>query len=120
MSVTIKEIEQAYSELAKQVVRTPMLHSPRLDALAGRRIVVKAECLQRTGSFKYRGASHALNSLSSDQKANGVIAYSSGNHAQGVALAARERGIAATIVMPDDAPENKISNTRDIIFYRNF
>ena len=112
MSVTIKEIEQAYSELAKQVVRTPMLHSPRLDALAGRRIVVKAECLQRTGSFKYRGASHALNSLSSDQKANGVIAYSSGNHAQGVALAARERGIAATIVMPDDAPENKISNTR--------
>ena len=112
MSVTIKEIEQANSELARQVVRTPMLHSPRLDALAGRRLVVKAECLQRTGSFKYRGASHALNSLSSDQRVNGVIAYSSGNHAQGVALAARERGVPATIVMPDDAPDNKIANTR--------
>ena len=112
MSVTIKEIEQAYSELATQVVRTPILHSPRLDALAGRRIVVKAECLQRTGSFKYRGASHALNSLDGDEKASGVIAYSSGNHAQGVALAARERGVPATIVMPNDAPENKISNTR--------
>jgi threonine dehydratase len=112
MSVTISDIEQAYSALAKQVVRTPMLNSPRLDALAGRRIVVKAECLQRTGSFKYRGASHALNTLNRAEKANGVIAYSSGNHAQGVALAAQERNIPATIVMPDDAPTNKIANTR--------
>ena len=111
MSLSIKDIEQAYSQLADQVVRTPLLHSPRLDALAGRRILLKAECLQQTGSFKYRGASHALNCLTDEEKLRGVIAYSSGNHAQGIALAARERGVPATIVMPDDAPKNKIANT---------
>ena len=85
MSVTIKEIEQAYSELATQVVRTPLLHSPRLDALAGRRHRREGGVPAAKPVASNMGASHALNSLSSDEKANGVIAYSSGNHAQGIA-----------------------------------
>ena len=94
--------------------RTPLMFSPLLDRIAGRRILVKPECLQHTGSFKYRGARAALSALDPALRARGVLAYSSGNHAQGVAQAAREFDVPAVIVMPMDAPQLKIANTRDL------
>ncbi|MEO0999461.1 MAG: threonine/serine dehydratase [Pseudomonadota bacterium] len=90
---------------------TPLLSSDFLDEVAGRRVLVKAECLQHTGSFKFRGAWSALTSLSPEARARGVIAFSSGNHAQGVARAARLLGAPAVIVMPSDAPALKLANT---------
>lgn len=106
---------EAAAQRAKGIVRkTPLLSSPFLDELAGRRVFVKAECLQHTGSFKFRGAWSALTSLSEDARAKGVIAYSSGNHAQGVAYAAKRFGVPAVIVMPQDAPRLKINNTKDL------
>ena len=92
--------------------RTPILTSPFLDEIAGRRVFVKAECLQHTGSFKFRGGWSAVSALTDNALKTGVIAFSSGNHAQGVALAAREHGAPAVIVMPSDAPAVKIANTR--------
>lgn len=91
---------------------TPMLTSPFLDEIAGRRVLIKAECLQHTGSFKFRGGWSAVSDLSPDAIKAGVIAFSSGNHAQGVALAAREHGAPAVIIMPSDAPAIKIANTK--------
>ncbi|NQW14276.1 MAG: threonine/serine dehydratase [Rhodobacter sp.] len=104
---------QAAAARAKGHVReTPLLSSPFLDELTGRRIFVKAECLQHTGSFKFRGGWSALSGMSEAARRKGVIAVSSGNHAQGVALAARIHGVPAVIVMPKDAPALKIANTR--------
>ena len=91
---------------------TPLLSSPFLDDIAGKRVFVKPECLQHTGSFKYRGAFSAVSALPDETRAKGVIAFSSGNHAQGVALAARQHGISSVIIMPADAPKTKINNTR--------
>ena len=91
---------------------TPLLSSPFLDEIAGKQVFVKPECLQHTGSFKYRGAFSAVSALSDKTRAKGVIAFSSGNHAQGVALAARQHGISSVIIMPADAPKTKIDNTR--------
>ena len=91
---------------------TPLLSSPFLDDIAGKQIFVKPECLQHTGSFKYRGAFSAVSAQPDDTRAKGVIAFSSGNHAQGVALAARQHGISSVIIMPEDAPKTKIDNTR--------
>ena len=91
---------------------TPLLSSPFLDDIVGKRVFVKPECLQHTGSFKYRGAFSAVSALSDETRAKGVIAFSSGNHAQGVALAARQHGISSVIIMPEDAPKTKIDNTR--------
>lgn len=108
----IAAIEAAAVRLAGRARMTPLLNAPEIDAMAGRRVWVKAECLQRTGSFKFRGAWAAVSALSAVDRARGVIAYSSGNHAQGVALAAREHGIAAVIIMPADAPRVKIDGTR--------
>ena len=108
----IQRIEAAADRLKGYARVTPLLSSPFLDEIAGRRVLVKAECLQHTGSFKYRGARSAVSALSDDQRRNGVIAYSSGNHAQGVALAARQFGASAVIIMPADAPRMKIENTR--------
>ncbi len=105
-------IRAADARLDGHVRRTPLLSSPFLDEIAGRRVLVKPECLQHTGSFKYRGGRAALSALAPDVRARGVIAFSSGNHAQGVALAAREFGAPAVIVMPADAPRLKIENTR--------
>lgn len=110
--MNINMIIAAAGRIEGHAVKTPLLNSPLLDAEAGRRIFVKAECLQKTGSFKYRGARSAVSALSEEARANGVIAFSSGNHAQGVALAAREMGVPATIIMPSNAPEQKISNTK--------
>lgn len=115
------DITAAAGRLKGHAVRTPLLNAPLLDAAAGRRIFVKAECLQKTGSFKYRGARSAVSALDPETRARGVIAFSSGNHAQGVALAAREMNAPAVIIMPADAPAMKIANTRaygaEVILY---
>ena len=110
--MNVDRIVAAGERLAGRALRTPLLSAPLLDETAGRRVFVKAECLQRTGSFKYRGARSALSALSGNARERGVLAFSSGNHAQGVACAAREMGAPAVIVMPSDAPALKIANTR--------
>ena len=108
----ISDIRLAAERLAGRAVRTPLLASDVLDELTGARIFIKPECLQKTGSFKFRGAYNAISSLSEAERAFGVVACSSGNHAQGVAEAARLLGVAATIVMPADAPSIKIERTK--------
>jgi len=110
----ITHIEAAAARMAGHIRRTPLLSSPFVDAIAGRRVLVKAECLQHTGSFKARGGWSALSALTPEARERGVIAYSSGNHAQGVAAAARAFGAPAVIVMPADAPRLKIDNTRTL------
>lgn len=109
---SIAMIEAAAQRLAPVVRQTPLLSSPFLDDLAGRRVFVKAECLQHTGSFKFRGGWSAVSALAPDVRSRGVIAFSSGNHAQGVARAASLHDVPALIIMPSDAPAMKIANTR--------
>lgn len=117
----IAQIEAAAARLSGHARITPLLNAPLLDAAAGRRIFVKAECLQLTGSFKFRGGWSAISALDPATRGKGVMAYSSGNHAQGVALAAQAHGIPAVILMPSDAPQVKIANTRaygaEVILY---
>jgi threonine dehydratase len=108
----ITMIRAAAARLQDHARRTPLLNAPLLDRIAGRRVFVKAECLQWTGSFKFRGAWSALTALDPATRARGVIAFSSGNHAQGVAYAAALHHVPAVIVMPTDAPAVKIANTR--------
>ncbi|APZ53415.1 threonine ammonia-lyase [Salipiger abyssi] len=110
----ITRIEAAAARLAGHARRTPLLSSPFLDEIAGRRVLVKAECLQHTGSFKFRGGWSAISALDPEIRARGVIAFSSGNHAQGVAAAARAHGIPAVIIMPSDAPAAKVAGTRGL------
>ena len=105
-------ITAAADRLRGHARRTPMLSSPFLDEIAGRRVLVKVECLQHTGSFKFRGAWSAVSALDEKVRRRGVIAFSSGNHAQGVAMAAARHGIPAVIIMPGDAPQLKIRNTK--------
>lgn len=107
------DIEAASQRIAPKAVRTPLLENAYLNEAVNGRVLLKAETLQRTGSFKFRGAFNRLSLLDDLQKAKGVIAYSSGNHAQGVAAAARILGIECTIIMPNDAPSLKIANTRN-------
>lgn len=107
-------IRAAEARIAGHVRHTPLVGSPWLDRLARRRVHVKAEPLQLTGSFKIRGAWAAVSALPQAARARGVLAHSSGNHAQGVALAAQAHGVPATILMPADAPALKIANTRDL------
>ena len=111
-AITIADIRAARDRLSGRARVTPLLESPFLNEIAGRRLLVKAECLQRTGSFKFRGGWSAVSALPEDVRKRGVIAYSSGNHAQGVALAAQLHGIPAVILMPKDAPALKLANTR--------
>jgi threonine dehydratase len=106
------DIEAAARRIAGEAVRTPVLESQRLNEIAGGRLLVKAECLQRTGSFKFRGAWNMISQLDSEKTPGGVVAFSSGNHAQGVAAAAALRGLRALIVMPSDAPATKIARTK--------
>jgi threonine dehydratase len=110
--MNIDMIRAANARLEGHVRRTPLLNSPFIDELAGRRVWVKPECLQHTGSFKFRGAWSAMSALEPEVRSKGVIAFSSGNHAQGVALAARMHGVSSVIVMPSDSPKLKIDNTR--------
>lgn len=115
------DIEAAAARIRGHAVRTPLLRSDTLDAACGGRVYIKPECLQRTGSFKFRGAYNRLSALSPADRSGGVVAFSSGNHAQGVALAAKLLGVRAAIVMPADAPAVKVDATRgygaEVIFY---
>jgi threonine dehydratase len=106
------DIELAAKRLQGEAVATPLLENVKLNALTGGRIFLKAECLQRTGSFKFRGAWNCISKLDPAKNKGGVVAYSTGNHAQGVAAAAQLRGLAALIVMPMDTPEIKTANTK--------
>ncbi len=119
--VGLADIQAAAARLRGVAIRTPLLNSPPLDQALGRRIYVKPECLQKTGSFKFRGAYAAISGMDPAMRARGILAFSSGNHAQGVALAAALHGAPAVIIMPSDAPEVKISNTRgygaEVILY---
>ena len=121
---TYDDVVRAAARLAGKTERTPLLAAPALDAETGGRILIKAEMLQRTGSFKFRGAFNRLSQLDAAARAKGVVAYSSGNHGQGVAAAARLLGIHATIVTPGDAPAIKIANTRalgaEVVFYDRY
>jgi len=110
--VSYADIQAAQSRLAGHARHTPLLSSPFLDEIAGRKILVKPECLQHTGSFKFRGAWSAVSALPDAARQKGVIAFSSGNHAQGVALAAARHGVPSVIIMPANAPALKIANTR--------
>lgn len=111
-AIGIHDIRTARRRLEGHARQTPLLEDALLNRLAGRRVLVKAECLQLTGSFKFRGGWSALTALSEEARRRGVIAYSSGNHAQGVAHAAQLLGVPAVILMPEDAPTLKLANTR--------
>jgi len=123
-TVSKPDVETAAERIRGQAVRTPLLRSDALDTATGARLWLKPECLQRTGSFKFRGAYNRLAAMSRGERSAGVVAFSSGNHAQGVALAARLLGVPAAIVMPEDAPAVKIDATRgygaEIIFYDRY
>ena len=119
--LTIDDVRAAASRLAGRIERTPVISSAAFDDASGCRVFFKCENLQRAGSFKIRGALNKLLSLTAAERARGVVAYSSGNHAQGVALAARMVGTTAIICMPTDAPALKVEATRgygaEIVFY---
>ena len=109
---TFADVQAAARRLEEITIRTPLLDNERVNRMLGGRLFLKAECLQRTGSFKLRGAYNFLASMSEADRARGVVGWSSGNHAQGLAEAARLLGTRATIVMPADAPALKVANTR--------
>ena len=121
---TFADVQDAAARLKGVAVRTPLLHVEALNEAANGRVFVKAECLQRTGTFKFRGAYNRVSRLTDDERRRGVVAFSSGNHAQGVAAAAKMAGCAATIVMPADAPALKIARTRgygaEVVLYDRF
>jgi threonine dehydratase len=112
MTVTIGDIQNAARRLEGVAVATPLIEHPELNRLAGGRVLLKPENLQLTGSFKIRGAYNLLSRATADEAARGAVAWSSGNHAQGVAKAGQLLGIETTIVMPEDAPRAKLDNTR--------
>ena len=112
LPVNSADIELAATVLAPYAVRTPLLSHPALDARVGTKVFLKPELLQRTGSFKFRGAFNKLSSIPQARRAGGVVAFSSGNHAQGVAAAAQILNMQATIVMPSDAPASKRERTK--------
>lgn len=121
---TFADVEAAATRIAAWAVRTPLIESSELNARLGGRIFLKPETLQRTGSFKFRGALNTVLQIPQERRADGVVAFSSGNHAKGVAAAASLFGIPATIVMPKDAPPPKIAGTRrlgaEIVFYDRY
>lgn len=111
---SVRDVVEAGRRLRGWLQPTPMLESERLNERVGARVLVKPECLQPSGSFKIRGALNRMLCLSAEERRRGVVAFSSGNHAQAVALAARWLGIAATVVMPEDAPETKRRLTEEL------
>jgi threonine dehydratase len=123
-AISFDDVKAARQRIKGQAVVTPLLTSPDLDARTGGRIFVKAEPLQRTGSFKFRGAYNRISQIAPEDRKRGVVAFSSGNHAQGVAHSAQLFGIKATIIMPKDSPDLKIANTRgfgaEVILYDRF
>lgn len=121
MMLTLDSIRDAHKRIRTFIHRTPVVTSRSFDNLTKRQVFFKCENLQRAGAFKFRGAMNRLLTLSNEERTRGVVAFSSGNHAQAVALAARELNVRATIVMPGDAPQTKVAATRgygaEIIFY---
>ena len=118
---TYLNIEKAYQAIHQKLIKTPLVSNDYINKLLGAKIYFKLENLQKTGSFKLRGATYKVSKLSKEQKLKGIVAYSSGNHAQAVAYACLEEGISAKIIMPKDAPKIKIENTQklkaQIIYY---
>jgi threonine dehydratase len=118
------DVRSAATRLEGLAIKTPLLESPALNERVGGRVLLKAETLQRTGSFKFRGAYNKISQIPEGDRPGGVVAYSSGNHAQGVAAAAALLGLPAVIVMPSDAPAIKVENTRgygaEVVFYDRF
>jgi threonine dehydratase len=112
MSVTVADIESAAERIAGQAVVTPLIESPALNERLGGRVLIKPETLQRVGAFKFRGAYNRLSRLTAAERKGGVVAFSSGNHAQGVALAARLLQTPCLIIMPTDAPRVKLEATQ--------
>jgi threonine dehydratase len=110
--VELADIESAATRLSGIAVETPLLRNAELDQTVGGRVLLKPESFQPIGSFKIRGAYNLLSQLSAEEARHGAVAWSSGNHAQGVALAGKLLGIKTTIVMPEDAPQAKLNNTR--------
>jgi threonine dehydratase len=110
--VNFSDVAAAHERIKAAVHRTPVLRSATVDEMTGAQVFFKPECLQRMGAFKIRGAYNALSQLSADERKRGVVAFSSGNHAQAVALSGRLLGVPATIVMPTDAPKVKLDATR--------
>ncbi|MDQ8159106.1 MAG: threonine/serine dehydratase [Gemmatimonadota bacterium] len=121
---TLDDIRAAAARIAPHAAVTPLLTSPALDARAGGRVLLKAEVLQHTGSFKLRGALNRLLQLTDDERSRGVVAYSSGNHAQAVAYSASLLGMRSVIIMPKDAPALKIERTRafggEVVLYDRY
>jgi len=119
--LNLELINEARARIAGHVHRTPVLTSRTFNKVAGKQVFFKCENLQRAGAFKIRGATNKILSLNDDEKRRGVAAFSSGNHAQAVALASREAGVRAVVAMPNDAPRSKVAATRDygaeIVFY---
>lgn len=111
-AISLSDIHDARARIAGQAIVTPLMRSAFLDELTGGRIFLKCENLQRTGSFKFRGAYNALSAMGPEQRARGIVAVSSGNHAQGVAEAARLYGVPATIFMPAEAPAIKVDRVK--------
>jgi threo-3-hydroxy-L-aspartate ammonia-lyase len=122
MTVTFEDVAAAHERVRPHAVRTPVLSSAAVDERTGARVFFKCENLQNMGAFKFRGAYNALSQLSDQEKKRGVLAFSSGNHAQAVALAGKMLGIRTTIVMPEDAPKVKLEGTRshgaEIVLYK--
>ena len=123
-AITVDDVRDAAARLDGVVHRTPVLRSRTLDELVGAQVYLKCENFQRMGAFKFRGAYNTVSRLTPEQLAKGIAAHSSGNHAQAVALAARELGTTAVIVMPEDAPESKrdatISYGAEIVTYDRY
>src|SRR4026208_682495 len=119
--LTIDLINEARHRIASRIHRTPVLTSHQFNEVAGKEVFFKCENFQRAGAFKIRGATNKIQSLTPAQKQQGIVAFSSGNHAQAVALAGREAGVRVLVAMPDDAPKMKVAATRaygeEIIFY---
>ena len=121
---SLDDIKAAAARINSHVINTPLLENRLLNQLLAARVLIKAECLQHAGAFKYRGAINHILQLDAAEREAGVFAWSSGNHAQGVAAAAQGQGVKATILMPEDAPKIKVSNTRgygaEVIFYDRY
>src|SRR5689334_25241196 len=119
--LTTNLINEARERIAARIHRTPVITSRQFDEVAGKEVFFKCENLQRAGAFKIRGATNKIRSLSDDEKKRGIVAFSSGNHAQAVALAGREANVRVLVAMPEDAPKLKVAATRgysaEIIFY---
>ena len=121
MNFSFKNIDAAYSQIKNQIIQTPLISNDYINKKLSSKIFFKLENLQNTGSFKFRGASYKISQLTNEQKNNGVVAYSSGNHAQAVAYASLQQNITCKIIMPKNAPKIKIENTKkykaEVILY---